>query len=97
MIVDLGSYNDHDIQPHCIGVNNLAKTLALKVCLADGATCADHEGDWGLDSLKNHKSIGFHRITGPNPLEHHKSIQPAFIVGLSLALQPNNGVLMAGR
>ena len=81
MTVDVGPYKDHDIQPHCIGVNNLAKTLALKVCLADGATCADHEGDWGLDSLKNHKSIGFHRITGPTPWNITNLSSQALLLG----------------
>ena len=39
---------------------------------------------------KNHKNIGFHSNTGPEPLKKHKATKPAFNVGPSLARQRND-------
>ena len=51
---------------------------------------ADPEGETaGLDPppplLKNHKNIGFHSYTGPDPLKKHKATKPGFNVGPSSA------------
>ena len=39
--------------------------------------------------LKNHKNIGFHSNTGPDPLKKQKATKPAFNVGPSSARQGN--------
>ena len=56
-------------------------------------TWADsEEGDRGSEPpppKKNHKTIGFHSNTGPDPLKKHKATKPAFNVGPSLASQRN--------
>ena len=33
--------------------------------------------------LENHKNIGFHSNTGPDPLKNHKATKPVFNVGTS--------------
>ena len=45
------------------------------------------QGAW--TPLKNHKNIGFHSNTGPDPLKKHKDNKPAFNVGPSSARQRN--------
>ena len=47
-------------------------------------SCADPEGGGGQGVrtlMKNHKTIGFLRKTGPDPLKKHKATKPAFNVG----------------
>ena len=51
-------------------------------------------GDRGPDppppqKKKNHKNIGFHSNTGPDPLKNHKATKPGFNAGPSSAKQGN--------
>ena len=39
--------------------------------------------------MNNNKSIGFLKITGPDPLIYYKATKPAFIAGPSSARQRN--------
>ena len=59
--------------------------------------CADPEGGQGVRTpLKNHKNIGFHINTGPDPLKKHKATKPAFNVWPPSARQ-RNAIQMAFR
>ena len=46
-------------------------------------------GTGGLDSLNNHKNIGFLSNSGPDSLKNQKATKPAFNVGSSSARQRN--------
>ena len=62
--------------------------------------CADPErvgiGVTDRYTLQNHKAIGSHYNTGPDPLANHKATKPAFNAGPSPA-HLRNAILMAFR
>ena len=61
----------------------------------------DPEGGGGVRTpppLENHKAIGYFSNIGPDLLEKHKAIKPAFDAVSSSAHQRNaNGVSLVGR
>ena len=59
------------------------------VALSSFAMGLSRGGRGSVIPLKNHKHIGFHSNTGPDPLENHKATKPAFNVGPSSARKRN--------
>ena len=48
-------------------------------------------GRWTGPPMKNHRNIGFHSNSGPDPLKKHKATKPALNVG-PLAARTRNAI-----